>query len=57
MLFLDGVYVVDNEQPVFRHVPAPRPQGEGTFATPTEKSEEILRLTAIWFDTGCDNHG
>jgi len=26
MLFLDGVYLIDREQPVFRRLPAPRPQ-------------------------------
>jgi hypothetical protein len=26
MLFLDGVYLIDHEPPVFRRLPAPRPR-------------------------------
>jgi hypothetical protein len=48
MLFLDGVYLIDGEPPVFRRLPAPRPQAlEALIHTISQRVGAFLEREAL----------
>lgn len=56
MLFLDGVYVIDAERPMFRRLPAPRPQAlEALIHTISQRVDAYLEREGLLvrdFETG-----